>query len=1268
MPRLGIKFKTAFGITLAVLASFVAFAAIQSYGLRVNLREQIGAQQLSLMKIIVAEIDKSLASNQNVLVAVAQSVPAGQVEDRDAMHALLTQRPALSALFDNVTVIASNGRVTAGAPNRALVGQDFADRPYVKRTLESARPLISEPFIAKPLNEPVIVMSAPIFDSKRRVVAMLVGTIQLLKPNFLGRLADAPIGKTGRFALIGRDRTIILSRDRNRIMTPGSAPGVSEFIDRAVAGESGWMEATNSQKLRAVYSFAPLSNVPWILVAAIPVEEAFAPLVEARKRTYMMATVLALLMPLFAWFCVSRLLAPLTALRDGVRALRRDPRSSQPLPVARADEIGELALDFNALIAERQATGDALAESEDRLHVITDHMPVLIGYMDCDERYRFVNRTFGQWYGRDQSDYLGRTMAEMVGPEAYEALGPQLRRALAGETVQYAREMRETDLRRNVEGSYIPHIGADGKVCGVFVLVSDVSALKDAERRADEGRDAIRSLIESARDAILSVDEKQRVVRFNHAAEAMFGFTSAEIIGQPLDRLIPAGARAGHARHVQKFGAGGESGRNMSGGDRVVNGLRRDGSEFPVEASISKVERGEGAEYTVIMRDVTERVRAVAQVQATAALLRRTVETLPMGVSVLDADLNMLAFNDRLLDLLGFPREEFTYSDPLEKFFRYNAERGEYGVGDPETQVNDRLALARRGEAHCFERVRADGTVLEVRGTPVPGGGFVTIYTDITARREESRRLVEARENAEATARAKSEFLATMSHEVRTPMNGVLGIAELLLDTPLNPEQRDFAETILRSGHALLEILNDILDLSKIEAGKLELEEVAFDPVLTLRDVVALSMPLAAAKDLTLAIDLADDVPRDVVGDPGRLRQVLSNLVGNALKFTDTGQVSVSLRVVGNEGGDVVLGVSITDTGIGMTPEQQSRLFQPFSQADASTTRRFGGTGLGLAICLKLVDMMGGKFSVASVPGSGSTFSFTLRCRCAAPGSVRIAETRLESRFSGRVLVVEDNVVNRKVARATLAGFGLVVLEAENGALALQTLAREPVGLVLMDMHMPVMDGLEATRRIRAAEAAGELQGRRPIVAMTANVLREAVEACMAAGMDGTLPKPFQRRQMVETLARWLPARINGVAGDADATVAAADTAQPVSLASAQSAIELATFRVLAETMEDELPSLVGEFLSDTGRMMGALKMPCDGGNLAVVEGHAHTLKSSAALVGALGLAALARAAEQQAAGTEMAALEISLAQIEPEFARVRAELEQHLNKEMSHD
>lgn len=505
---------------------------------------------------------------------------------------------------------------------------------------------------------------------------------------------------------------------------------------------------------------------------------------------------------------------------------------------------------------------------------------------------------------------------------------------------------------------------------------------------------------------------------------------------------------------------------------------------------------------------------------------------------------------------------------------------------------------------------------------------------------------------AESTALAKSEFLATMSHEVRTPLNGVLGLTELLLDTSLNPEQRDYAETILTSGQAMLMISNDILDLAKMDAGKLDLELIAYEPLRVVQDVVDLFASKASAKGVLLEMDAAPDVPPDLIGDPGRLRQVLSNLVSNSLKFTVTGWVRIEVRVVEKLQDHVVLAFAVRDSGIGMTPEQQAKLFRPYSQADASTSRRFGGTGLGLTICLRLVKLMGGTFDVKTEPGVGSTFTFNIRCAIAEHGAGsagKIKRVLLERQFSGRVLLVEDNLVNRKVAHATMKGLGLEVLEAENGRVALDVLAQEHVDLILMDMNMPVMDGIEATRRIRAAEAAGLRQGRIPIIAMTANALKEAIDACREAGMDDFVPKPFQRSQTIDTLARWLKPSASVAVG----------SRRPQAGAATDAAIDPTYYRQVEMTMGDEMESLMTDFLSSTTDLLGDIARAELEHDWRTIKRRAHSMRSSTATVGATRLAAMAADLEARASPEQCADLEPFVTTLCTEFDRVRVELEQ---------
>ena len=390
--------------------------------------------------------------------------------------------------------------------------------------------------------------------------------------------------------------------------------------------------------------------------------------------------------------------------------------------------------------------------------------------------------------------------------------------------------------------------------------------------------------------------------------------------------------------------------------------------------------------------------------------------------------------------------------------------------------------------------------------------------------------LMVAKSAAEAASRAKSQFLANMSHELRTPLNAILGMAELLLRSVDDARQRKQISVIRNGGQRLLTIVTDILDLSRIEAGTMRFETVKFAPQLVIMEVTDLLGELAARKGLKLQVHVEPGVPQQVLGDPHRVKQILSNLVDNAIKFTDSGSVEIRLSRVAEspwneDAADpprTCLRWSVTDSGIGIPEGSRARLFQPFSQIDDSSTRRFGGTGLGLAICRQFVSALGGRIDVANAPRRGSTFWFELPFEL-LEDSDEAMNTRATGRYQridGRVLVVEDNDVNRELIAEMLTGSGCSAALAANGADAVTLVEREPFDLVLMDMHMPGMDGLAATRRIRELACANG--SRVPIVALTASVMPEDRDACAAAGMDDFLGKPFTYAELTSVLQRWL--------------------------------------------------------------------------------------------------------------------------------------------------
>ena len=794
------------------------------------------------------------------------------------------------------------------------------------------------------------------------------------------------------------------------------------------------------------------------------------------------------------------------------------------------------------------------------LRTIIDAVPSMIGYWDQNQLNRFANLAYSEFFGTSPAAMVGQPMCEVLGKHLYSFALPYIDAVLQGNPQVFERVVPQQNgsVRYNL-GKFLPDIGVNGTVNGFYVLVTDITDIVESRHALGSSLRENDVLVRTINEQMLySVTDTHGII-----LEVNDNFCAA--LGYQRDELINV-----HYRHLSS----GQDNPSFWAAMRetVMSGCTWNGT-FCNRAADGTVrwfdsvvapyfnEEGVIERYVALHAEVTARQEADSALRHVSMLLNNVLRAASeMSVIATDADGLITVFNTGAERMLGYTEAEMVgRSSPIilhdneELVARAKELHRQNGAPVTGFRVMTQASERDGAETREWTYVRKDGSrfpvMLSVTSIRDGAGmvlGFLGIGVDISARKRDDTVLRESMQRAEQASIAKGQFVANISHEIRTPMNAMMGMLELMLRTELSARQRDYVDKARIAGATLLALLNDVLDFSKIEAGKLELDNHEFEVNALLRDLAVVLSGNHVNNQVDVTFEVAPTIPERLHGDRQRIRQVLVNLAGNALKFTKSGRVIVQMNVLATTAENIRLRISVVDTGIGIPASQLDLIFDGFTQAEASTARRFGGTGLGLAISARIVELMGGTLQVSSEVGRGSRFWFDITLDTvvgvAALQSVKTANVVAQDapdvrhalivhddavlatepiplplrqqRLDGlRLLVVEDNALNRQVAFELLGAEGAQVDLAEGGRQGV-TMATDPVrayDAVLMDVQMPDVDGLEATRRIRALPDFARL----PIMAMTANASLADRDACLAAGMNSHIGKPFDIDQVV---------------------------------------------------------------------------------------------------------------------------------------------------------
>lgn len=854
-----------------------------------------------------------------------------------------------------------------------------------------------------------------------------------------------------------------------------------------------------------------------------------------------------------------------------------------------------------------------------RFRGLFEQSPVPMAIIDLATRTSYPNAAYLTLFGYDRPGLPALDATRVTHPDDRDASDEAFRRLAHGEV-----ESLEVDKRYvRADGSELAgHLSAtvlrdaEGEPWALLTVIHDLSDRIRAEQVLADSERRLRALVDNITDAVIVLDADGRITYHSPSAARLIGRDGEDRRGSsPFEWVHPDDADQVLRSFLETADRPGPAPPLRF---RVV---RADGSLRLVEAVASNRLDDPAVDGVVVtMRDRTDHERVETALEVSETRFRRMLENISDTVTLVGADGHIIATTGNVREILGYPPEFWTARNAFEL------------VHPDDVHVIQGLLeelLARPGAEVMgeFRTRNSSGEEVDVEGSAVnllddPSVGAIVITSrNITPRKQIERELAAARDAAVRELGIRNEFIASVSHELRTPIHGILGLTELLATTELDDGTMSLVRAIGRATESLKMVLDDLLDFTKIEAGRLE---VIDEPVVIaelLSETATLYRPQATAKGVALLVELAEDLPTLVRTDGFRLRQVVANLVANAVKFTTAGEVVVRADRVASDAGDLQLRIVVSDTGVGMSPAVLDRVFEPFSQAHASTSREFGGTGLGLAISRRITELLGGTLAVRSEEGVGSTFTVRLPVEAVdrdARRPTRPAAPAERARHGDRVLVVEDNSVNQLLIRHQLERLGFEPEVVGGGAEALERFARRRPAVVLMDCQMPVMDGFATTRRLRSLERSlGD--GRTPVIALTANALPGERARCLEAGMDDYLAKPVGLDALGAALAAWLQPSEPG-------DVAAAVEDQP----GTGSAVDLDRLWGLVEEVGDRevVVAVVSTFLDELDGRLAAIERAAGHGDGPALVAAAHLLRGASAVVGATSLAATCAAIE----------------------------------------